>query len=341
MAANTILALFLNISRLRCTNVAKHTRARLDLLYFLSQLLHTPSQVHSRFRGEVAVRRRTTVRDAGKDRYRVSSTLEWTPAPWMDAGDRRYSPADARMQIYAGFAFRRHYLRAVKGTFAAHAEDLAINTVAPRVRPDHDASQLEGDARESKQHNVANRINYDSDASRQERDSSEASPQAILAGGATEEAQLAAALQRADTPRSNSESSLSSKLPEHTRLGVFEMMPDFAWRIAHARIEAGEAAVARDLLLQRCSGEDVRDLLVDTTVLSKDRRAVYLPAYVFEVHHNGQTFRIFVSGVTGDVGGEQFLSGTSVGMLAGGIMGLATALVFPEPMVSGKGLVER
>ena len=119
-------------------------------------------------------------------------------------------------------------------------------------------------------------------------------------------------------------------------LAPVEMMPDFAWRMARARIDVAQAQLARDCLLQRYSAEDVRGLLVHTTVLSAERRLTYLPAYIFHLTHEGKPYRLFVSGVSGQVGGEKFYSTLSLSSLAGAAAGMASMLVFPEPTVGNR-----
>jgi hypothetical protein len=260
---------------------------------------------------------------------------KWEDRPaWLDAGDHRYSPRDSRMQVYAGFTFRRQYVQALKGDFVQQSEPLQHTRPASALHLTPNAEHRHANA-----HDPTPRALLESDA---------LLPDEL--GGATAGIHSRAPTKVTVLPTPEEFASSDMHHPQTAdytadpadatlspTLAAVEMMPDFAWRMARARIDVAEAALARDSLLQRYSAEDVRGLLVHTTVLSSERQLVYLPAYIFHVAHGGRPFRIFVSGVSGQVGGERFYNSAGLGSLAGAITGLATALVFPEPTVSSLG----
>ena len=113
----------------------------------------------------------------------------------------------------------------------------------------------------------------------------------------------------------------------------FEMTPEFSWALIKGRINDAETELAEDVLKQYYAADAVRRIQSKTTVVNTDMQAVYLPAYVFTVRSGEHSFRLFVSGVTGQVGGQKIYSSVTVGTIASVAAGLATSVVFPEPTV--------
>ncbi|EGD82652.1 hypothetical protein PTSG_03310 [Salpingoeca rosetta] len=111
----------------------------------------------------------------------------------------------------------------------------------------------------------------------------------------------------------------------------YEMTPEFSWSLIRARINDLEAEMAEAVLKQYYAAESVRYVRTKTTVLNCAMQAVYMPAYIFTVSAGDRVFRTFVSGVSGEVGGQKIYSSVTLGTIASVVAGAATSVFIPEP----------
>ncbi|EDQ92015.1 uncharacterized protein MONBRDRAFT_31143 [Monosiga brevicollis MX1] len=248
-------------------------------------------KAHSRFQGDVVQRRKRAVFDAEKQVYEPRDAEELRSINgWLDAGISTYDGSTHDMQVYAGFRFRRQYVQAVKGSYAATAEAF------------HSAKHLQ--------------------------------PPAVLAAKSSEPETTNASYEATEAGTSPSiptsaTASLDSEIPV---VLPFEMFPTFAWELARTRVEAAELAMAeRCMLAQYDHALRVENIKINTVILDSNVTTVYLPAFIFHAQVGKNAVRVFVNGVTGEVGGEKVYSSAISGTAAGIVSGALAASIFPEP----------
>eukprot|EP00056_Hartaetosiga_gracilis_P012633 m.202174 g.202174 ORF g.202174 m.202174 type:complete len:480 (+) comp13720_c0_seq1:73-1512(+) len=106
----------------------------------------------------------------------------------------------------------------------------------------------------------------------------------------------------------------------------------FAWTLIKSRLNEMESVIGERLMKDYFDASAVRKMRLKTSTLSKHSQLVYLPVYIYSYEVGKHSYRAFVSGVTGEIGGQKISSGMQLGSVVGIGAGALTAMVFPEPM---------
>eukprot|EP00055_Hartaetosiga_balthica_P009710 m.39377 g.39377 ORF g.39377 m.39377 type:complete len:533 (+) comp6860_c1_seq2:120-1718(+) len=106
----------------------------------------------------------------------------------------------------------------------------------------------------------------------------------------------------------------------------------FAWALVKTRLHEMEAEIGEEILKDYFDAKAVRKMRLKTSTSAIQSQLIYLPAYIYTYHVGKNTYRAFISGVSGAIGGQRISSAMQVGSAVGVGAGALTALVFPEPL---------